>query len=127
MAEVIYAAWQNGTRFDAWQEQRNLEAWTGAFAAQKLDPAFYTHRLRGADEIFPWEHISDAVRKKYLYTDYLRSLSEEPREYCRENCDACGVLPTYATDRRQYPGLYWKCPEVKSPASKKQLAMGRRG
>ena len=123
MAEVIYAAWKNGTKFDAWQDQRNFAAWTDAFAAQKLDPAFYTHRPRRADEIFPWEHISDAVRKKYLYTDYLRSLEGEIREDCRENCDACGILPTFATIRRDHPGIYWKCPEVKSPA-RKPLAVG---
>ncbi|MDP2995421.1 MAG: TIGR03960 family B12-binding radical SAM protein, partial [Anaerolineales bacterium] len=70
MAEVVYAAWKNGTKFDAWQDQRRFEAWTSAFAAQKLDPAFYTHRPRRADEVFPWEHISAAVRKKYLYADY---------------------------------------------------------
>ena len=77
--------------------------------------SFYTHRPRRADEIFPWEHISDAVRKKYLYTDYLRSLAGETHTYCREGCDACGILPTFAATRREHPGLYWKCPEVKSP------------
>jgi radical SAM family uncharacterized protein len=115
LAEVVYAAWKNGTKFDAWQDQRRFEAWTSAFAAQDLDPAFYTHRPRRADEVFPWEHISDAVRKKYLYTDYLRSLAGETHTYCREDCDACGVLPTFAATRREYPGIYWKCPEVKSP------------
>ena len=119
MAEVIYAAWKNGTKFDAWQDQRSYEAWIEAFASQKIDSAFYTHRTRRSDEVFPWEHISDAVRKKYLYTDYLRSLEGETREDCRENCDACGILPTFATARRDFPGIYWKYPEVKSPANKK--------
>jgi len=124
MAEVIFTAWKNGTKFDAWQDQRQIEAWTSAFASQKLDPAFYTYRPRPADEVFPWEHISDAVRKKYLYTDYRRSLEGELRADCRQDCDACGILPTFATTRRQYPGIYWKCPEVKSPASRKQIAAG---
>jgi radical SAM family uncharacterized protein len=115
MAEVIYAAWQNGTKFDAWQDQRQLQAWDSAFAAQALDPAFYTHRPRRFDEVFPWEHISDAVRKKYLYRDYQRSLDGTTRPDCREDCDACGILPTFAATRREYPGIYWKCPEVKSP------------
>jgi len=116
MSEAIYTAWKNGTKFDAWQDQRRLEAWESAFSAQALDPAFYTHRPRLADEIFPWEHISDAVRKKYLYRDYQRSLAGEMRAYCRDDCDACGILPTFAATRREYPGIYWKCPEVKSPA-----------
>ena len=121
MAEVIYTAWKNGTKFDAWQDQRQLEAWNSAFAAQTLDPAFYTHRPRRFDEVFPWEHISDAVRKKYLYRDYQRSLEGETREDCREDCDACGILPTFAATRREYPGIYWKCPEVKQSGISQKL------
>jgi radical SAM family uncharacterized protein len=113
MADVVYAAWKNGTKFDAWQDQRNLGAWQQAFASQGLAPTFYTHRPRHADEVFPWEHISDAVRKKYLYMDYQRSLEGETHAYCREDCDACGILPTFAATRREHPGLYWKCPELK--------------
>jgi radical SAM family uncharacterized protein len=116
MAEVVYTAWRNGTKFDAWQDQRNLQAWSSAFSSLKLDPAFYTHRPRRADELFPWEHISDAVRRKYLYQDYQRSLRGEPHAYCREGCDACGILPTYLAERRGHPGIYWKCPEVSRPA-----------
>lgn len=126
MAEVVYSAWKNGTKFDAWQDQRNFDAWTGAFTAQKLDPAFYTHRPRRADEVFPWEHISDTVRRKYLYNDYLRSLNGAIHPDCRKNCDACGILPTFANTRREYPGIYWKCPEVRSPASRK-LAVPKGG
>jgi radical SAM family uncharacterized protein len=115
MSEVILTAWKNGTKFDAWQDQRIFQAWVDAFTTHKIDPAFYTHRVRGAGEIFPWEHISTAVRKKYLYNDYLKSLDGTIRPDCRETCYACGILPTFATERREYPGLFWKCPEVKSP------------
>jgi radical SAM family uncharacterized protein len=124
MAEVVYTAWKNGTKFDAWQDQRRFEAWTSAFAAQKLDPAFYTHRPRRLDEVFPWEHISAAIRKKYLYADYRRSLEGKILADCREGCYACGLLPTFAATRREFPGIYWKCPEVKSPAGGKKIAAG---
>jgi radical SAM family uncharacterized protein len=124
MAEVIFAAWKNGTKFDAWQDQRRFEAWTSAFATLGIDPAFYTHRPRGAEEVFPWEHISDAVRKKYLYAELRRSLEGDVRPDCREDCYACGILPTFASTRREYPGIYWKCPEVKSPAGAKKVAAG---
>jgi radical SAM family uncharacterized protein len=116
MAEVVFAAWKNGTKFDAWQDQRRIEAWTSAFTAHNLDPAFYTHRPRRLDEVFPWEHISDAVRKKYLLADYRRSLEGVIRPDCREGCDACGILPAFAATRREFTGIYWKCPEVRSPA-----------
>ena len=115
MAEVIHTAWKKGARFDAWQDQRRYPAWLLAFAAHGLDPAFYTHRPRRADEIFPWDHISSGVRKKYLFDDFRRSLEGEIRADCRERCFACGILPRFAQMRRENPGESWKCPEVKSP------------
>ncbi len=112
MAEVVYTAWKNGAKFDAWGEQRKFEAWMDAFDAAGLDPAFYTHRTRGKEEVFPWEHISAAVRKSFLYQDYLLSQRGETREDCRLQCYACGILPAFNDLRRENPGEVWKCPEV---------------
>ena len=79
-----------------------------------LDAAFYTHRERPIDEVFPWEHISTSVRKKYLTEDYLWSLQGKTRVDCRQQCYACGILPTFADLRREHPGEIWQCPEVSS-------------
>jgi len=122
MAEVIYSAWKNGTKFDAWNEHRKTQAWLDAFAEHGLDPAFYTHRQRRTDEVFPWDHISAAVRKNFLFQDFRQSLEGKIRVDCRLNCFACGILPTFANARRENPGEIWKCPEVKSPAHSKQTA-----
>ncbi len=119
MAAVIHTAWKNGAKFDAWQDQFRFEAWTSAFTAAGLDPAFYSQRQRAEDEIFPWDHISDAVRKKVLLEDYHRSQAGETLADCREDCYACGILPTFSADRREHPGNYWKCPEV-PPSTRKQ-------
>jgi radical SAM family uncharacterized protein len=118
VAEVVYTAWKNGARFDAWQEQRRYETWLAAFTEHGLDPAFYTHRQRRTDEVFPWDHISDAVRKKFLFDDFRQSLEGLIRVDCRLQCFACGILPAFANERREHRGDYWKCPEVKSPARK---------
>ncbi|MCC7511367.1 MAG: TIGR03960 family B12-binding radical SAM protein [Anaerolineae bacterium CFX3] len=115
LAEVIFTAWKNGAKFDAWEEHRRFETWMSAFAEHGLDPAFYTHRPRRADEIFAWDHITAAVRKKYLFQDFRRSLEGHIRVDCRLNCYACGILPTFADLRRENPGEGWKCPDVKSP------------
>jgi radical SAM family uncharacterized protein len=119
MAEVVLQAWKNGAKFDAWQDQFNFTAWKEAFNATGLDPSFYTHRARQLDEIFPWDHISTGVRKKYLRKEYKLSQQPETRTDCRLSCDACGILPTYANLRRTNPGDAWFCPEVKSPARAK--------
>lgn len=112
MAAVIFRAWQNGAKFDAWGEHFNYKAWLDAFKAEGLDPIFYTHRQRPIDEVFPWEHISTSVSKKFLTQDYLWSLSGKTRIDCRQQCFACGILPTFKELRRNNPGDYWKCPEV---------------
>ena len=116
MTEVVYAAWEKGSRFDAWREGKKYDAWLEAFEEQGLDPLFYTHRQRRTDEVFPWEHITAAVRKNFLFQDFRMSLEGEIRVDCRLDCFACGILPTFAGMRRENPGDVWKCPEVKSPA-----------
>jgi len=114
LAEVVYGAWKRGAKFDAWGEHFNYEAWMEAFEAAGLDPAFYTHRHRPLDEVFPWEHLSTTLRKKFLTQDYLWSLEGKIRIDCREQCFACGILPTFADLRRENPGDGWQCPEVKN-------------
>jgi radical SAM family uncharacterized protein len=120
IAEVIYSAWKKGAKFDAWGDEIKVQAaWLPAFEEHGLDPAFYTHRQRRTDEVFPWEHITAAVRKNFLFQDFRQSLEGQIRVDCRLNCYACGILPTFANLRRENPGEGWKCPEVKSPAKVK--------
>jgi len=114
MSEVIRAAWLNGAKFDAWSEYFNYQAWIDAFQDAGLDPLFFTQRQRPLDEVFPWEHISSGVSKKFLTQDYLWSLNGKIRIDCREQCYACGVLPEFKELRRDNPGDHWKCPEVRS-------------
>lgn len=113
LAEVVYQAWKHGAKFDAWQDHFNYQAWMEAFEVAGLDPAFYTHRPRQIDETFPWEHISTAVRKKFLTEDYLMSLKGQIRIDCRNRCFACGILPTFARLRENTPADAWECPEIK--------------
>ncbi len=115
MADVVYAAWKNGSKFDAWHEGRKYDAWIAAFEEHGLDPLFYTHRQRRTDEVFPWEHITAAVRKNFLFQDFRQSLEGQIRVDCRFDCFACGILPTFAQMRRENPGDVWMCPDVKSP------------
>jgi len=123
IADVIYTAWKNGARFDAWEEGRKFQTWMAAFAEHGLDHSFYTHRQRRTDEVFPWEHITAAVRKSFLFQDFRMSLEGQIRVDCRLNCFACGILPTFANLRRDNPGEGWKCPEVKTPARKMEVEL----
>jgi radical SAM superfamily enzyme YgiQ (UPF0313 family) len=118
IAEVVYTAWKNGARFDAWGDQAKFDVWMAAFDERGLDHTFYTHRQRRTDEVFPWEHITAAVRKNFLFQDFRMSLEGQIRVDCRLNCFACGILPTFSDLRRQNPGEVWQCPDVKTPSRK---------
>ncbi len=109
LGQVIQRAWELGTRFDAWHEQRNLDAWKQAFAEVGLDPDFYAHRQRPTDEVFPWEVIHTGVRKKFLLKEYQRSQTGEMLVDCREQCHSCGILVDYADDWH----TEWCCPQPK--------------
>jgi len=113
LGRVIHRAWQLGARFDAWGEHFKPEAWWTAMDEAGLDLEFYTHRSRPLDEVFPWDHIDIAVRKKFLAEDYLMSQRGETRVDCRERCFACGILPTFAQVRSETAPDAWECPEVK--------------
>ena len=114
LGDVILKAWQKGAKFDAWQDTNHFDVWQQAFEESGLQTDFYTHRQRFIDEVFPWEHISAAVTRKYLTEEYRWSLEGKLRPDCRNNCYACGILPHFKDLRRENPGPGWQCPEVQS-------------
>lgn len=109
---AIYGAWKNGAKFDAWREFFNYDTWLASFEHAGIDPAFYTHRQRDLDEVFPWDHINIGVSKSFLLKDYQWSLQGKLRPDCRDHCYACGILSTFAESRKNTPAESWKCPEV---------------
>jgi radical SAM family uncharacterized protein len=116
--QLIYRAWQLGSKFDAWQENFHVDLWLQAFQDCGLNPDFYSHRDRPLDEILPWQHIYSGVRTSYLKEEYHRSLAGTTRIDCREQCFACGILPGFKDMRSTLPDEAWKCPPVKPRASR---------
>lgn len=113
LGKVIHRAWEMGCKFDAWQDEHYHDKWLEAFEEFAIDPAFYNHRERDIDEVFPWDHIDAAVHKKFLKEDYLMSIKRETRVDCRDNCFACGILPKFAKQRSTTEDMAWECPPVK--------------
>jgi radical SAM family uncharacterized protein len=68
LSDAIETAWRAGARFDAWDECFDHAIWDRAFEATGVDKAWYAHRERPADEIFPWSHLAGARQSH----DYLR-------------------------------------------------------
>ncbi len=120
VAEVVERAWRKGAKFDAWYEHFDMDQWREAFAEEGLDMAFYSHRRRPIDEVFPWEHIDVAVTRRFLTQDYLMSGKGETRIDCRDQCFACGILPKMTDVRRETPPEAWECPPVSKISERKK-------
>ncbi len=56
-----------------------------------IDPAFYLHRERGADELFPWDIVRQGVKRSYLRIEYEQALVAQPGSVCRPGCSRCGM------------------------------------
>jgi len=91
LGQVIMLAWQQGARFDAWNEAFKPSLWREAFAEVGLDPDFYSRRERSFQEVLPWNHIDTGVSSAFLWEENQRSLSGESTADCRKQCLDCGV------------------------------------
>lgn len=91
ISDLIYYAYENGAKFDSWEEKLNLEAWDKAFKKLKIKPEDYASRVYDLEEEFAWDHIMHGVEKEFLKREYQKALQEETTKNCMENCSACGV------------------------------------
>ncbi len=91
VGKVIEAAWRKGAKLDGWDEHFSLDMWLSAFDECDVDPAFYANRVRVADEIMPWDHISTGVSKRFLRSECEKAYRSEASPNCREKCLGCGA------------------------------------
>jgi hypothetical protein len=125
LGPVIQTAWEMGAKFDAWNEWHRPEAWLEAFAAHGLDSAWYAHRHRLADEIFPWDHISAGVEKRWLLMDWASAQKGETKVDCREHCYHCGILTAFKGLRANTPPVAWQCPAIRNPRWQELAEQGK--
>jgi hypothetical protein len=70
LADVVEHAFKAGARFDGWDECFKSDIWHEAFDTTGIDPAWYAHRERDRDEVFPWTHLSSGPPHDYLRRQY---------------------------------------------------------
>lgn len=93
-AEVVYRAWQNGARFDAWSEFFNEEAWRAAAESVGMDLQTEAHKTFDVAKPLPWEHIGCGVDKKFLIKELQNAKSETVTPDCTSKgvrCSRCAV------------------------------------
>ena len=92
VGKALLAAWRRGARFDGWSDCFDYERWLEAFAEAGIDKDFYAARQRGENEVFPWEHISPGVSRKFLWNEWQKAYAQQLTHDCRRStCTGCGV------------------------------------
>lgn len=88
---VIYDAWQNGCKFDSWDEYYNYSQWMRSMEKYGLKTDFYSCRTREFDELFPWDFLDYFVDKRFRISENKTAHAEKTTPNCREKCSGCGV------------------------------------
>ena len=91
LAPAIALAVEEGAMFDAWDEYFDYDKWIDVFARTGVDPAFYTTRGFGLDEVLPWDMIDCGVSKEYLLHERKKAYEEKTTPSCAEHCNGCGA------------------------------------
>ncbi len=91
LAPAIALAVEEGAIFDAWDEYFDYDRWMSVFERVGVDPAFYTTRGFGLDEILPWDMIDIGVTKAYLRRERDKAYLGVTTPSCAEKCSGCGA------------------------------------
>ena len=91
LAPVLAELCEQGIMLDAWDEFFNYDAWIAAFEKCGIDPAFYTSRGFGLDEVLPWDIIDIGVTKAFLRRERDKAYKGETTPSCAEHCSGCGA------------------------------------
>ena len=87
---IAYLA-DKGRMLDAWDEFFDYDAWIEAFDSCGIDPAFYTSRGFGLDEVLPWDIIDIGVTKAFLRRERDKAYEGITTPSCAEKCSGCGA------------------------------------
>lgn len=91
LSAALLDAYKNGAVFDAWNEYFSLERYLEAFERCGIDPAFYANRVRGDEEMMPFEHINCRIDKAFLLKERAKAYAETTTPECRKRCAGCGL------------------------------------
>jgi len=95
---VLVRAWEDGARFDGWNDFFDFDIWKRAFEAEGLDYRIYLFELSKSAAL-PWDHIQTGIKKKYLLREMEKALAAESTESCLEKdcceCRGCTLWPLY--------------------------------
>jgi radical SAM-linked protein len=116
---VLLNAWENGARFDSWNDLFKFDVWENAFGSVGIDRRIYTSDLDKRSPL-PWDHFQTGFKKTHLIQELERALEEKPTPSCLEkkccDCMGCDLLHLY---EKEFPEKWDASIEDLPPLGKK--------
>jgi radical SAM family uncharacterized protein/radical SAM-linked protein len=81
LAPVLERAYRGGARFDSWEDQKRMDLWEAAFAAEGIDPARYLGTIPVSARL-PWDHIDVGLEEGFLLREYRKALKNRLSPPC---------------------------------------------
>ncbi|MBI4706973.1 MAG: TIGR03960 family B12-binding radical SAM protein [Candidatus Omnitrophica bacterium] len=74
LSQVIFNAYKQGAKFDAWTDKFCFERWLEAFRQAGIDPVFYL-RQKQTKEYLPWNFIDIGIDAELMMNEHLDTLN----------------------------------------------------
>lgn len=81
LCKVLLRAYENGARFDSWNERLKLEVWEQAFIDEGVEPATFLGTIPVTAGL-PWDHISVGLEEGFLVREYRKALGSRLSPPC---------------------------------------------
>ena len=73
VADVIHGAYARGARFDSWDEQLDIGAWTASLEDARIDPSWFLGTIPVSARL-PWSHIDVGLEQGFLAREYRKAV-----------------------------------------------------
>lgn len=91
-SKLVYKAFKKGAKFDAWDEQLNIQTWHDSGKEIGLDLNHEAVKIREVGSVSPWDVIDTGLLNKFLVDEYKKAVAVVETSPCTEStCHACGV------------------------------------
>ena len=91
LCPAIISAWENGARFDGWEECFSWETWEKAFEQNNINWKTYLE-AKNIDDELPWDHLFTQLKKDFLVSEKQKACDLINTTDCKtEKCNDCGI------------------------------------
>ena len=92
VGELIFSAWLNGARLDAWEDLMDKNAWRYALESAPTSTVCEALDGRPVNSPLPWDEVSLRIGRRYLQNEWQKTVASVFTPACKDKCaNPCGT------------------------------------